>query len=88
MSVIIAAGPAIAGQAVLGQSVRQGSVSRDLITRRGGHADIEVDGGVDASNAGRLVAAGASILVAGAAVFHAADCAAAIKGLRRAAEGA
>ena len=69
-------------------TIDEGKLRRDLITRRGGHADIEVDGGVDASNAGRLVAAGASILVAGAAVFHAADCAAAIKGLRRAAEGA
>lgn len=85
---IMSVNPGFTGQAFLGQSVRKVSDARDLITRRGGHADIEVDGGVDASNAGRLVAAGASILVAGAAVFHAADCAAAIKGLRRAAEGA
>ena len=38
---------------------------------------IEVDGGVDASNAGALVAAGASILVAGASIFGTPDPAAA-----------
>ena len=49
---------------------------------------IQVDGGVSASNAGELVHAGARSLVAGAAVFGAADPAEAVRVLRRAAEAA
>jgi ribulose-phosphate 3-epimerase len=85
---IMSVNPGFTGQAFLPQSVRKVAEARDLIARRGGRAEIEVDGGVDPSNAGPLVAAGASVLVAGAAVFHAADCAAAIRGLRQAAERA
>ena len=39
---------------------------------------IEVDGGVDARSAPRLLEAGANVLVAGGSVFSAADPAAAI----------
>jgi ribulose-phosphate 3-epimerase len=38
-----------------------------------GEARIEVDGGVDAATAGPLAAAGASLFVAGSAIFGAAD---------------
>ena len=41
------------------------------IDRQGLEIPIEVDGGVSASNAAALVAAGAEILVAGSAVFKA-----------------
>jgi ribulose-phosphate 3-epimerase len=43
---------------------------------------IEVDGGIGPATAAAAVAAGAEILVAGTAVFHAADYAAAIAALR------
>jgi ribulose-phosphate 3-epimerase len=42
-----------------------------------GDATIEVDGGIDAGTAGGVAAAGASLFVAGSAVFGAADPAAA-----------
>jgi ribulose-phosphate 3-epimerase len=42
-----------------------------------GDAKIEVDGGIDAATAGPIAAAGASLFVAGSAVFGAADPAAA-----------
>ena len=42
-----------------------------------GEAKIEVDGGIDASTAGSIAAAGASLFVAGSAVFGAEDPAAA-----------
>jgi ribulose-phosphate 3-epimerase len=51
-------------------------------------AAIEVDGGVDASNAGPLVESGATMLVAGASIFGAPDAAEATRTLRRAAEAA
>jgi ribulose-phosphate 3-epimerase len=53
--------------------------SPDKISRLAGLADgatIEVDGGVDVSTAGTVAAAGASLFVAGSAVFGAADPAA------------
>ncbi|HEX5982731.1 MAG TPA: ribulose-phosphate 3-epimerase [Solirubrobacterales bacterium] len=50
-----------------------------------GKARIEVDGGVDASTAGPLAAAGAHLFVAGSAVFGAADPAAAYSEIAEAA---
>ena len=45
---------------------------------------IEIDGGVDANNAGALTAAGADVLVAGTTVFKAADPIAMIATLKQA----
>ena len=45
---------------------------------------IEVDGGVDSSNAGALAGSGASILVAGSSVFRAPDPAQAIELMKKA----
>lgn len=42
---------------------------RRMIDERGLAAKIEIDGGIDASNIGEIVAAGAEIIVAGSAVF-------------------
>lgn len=52
------------------------------------HVPIEVDGGVGAGNIAAVRAAGASLLVAGNAVFAAPDPAAAYRALAAAAEGA
>ena len=52
------------------------------IDRQGLSIPIEVDGGVSASNAGKLVECGAEILVAGSAVFKAEDPAAVINAMR------
>tara|TARA_B100001123_G_C15188415_1_gene978264 strand:- start:257 stop:922 length:666 start_codon:yes stop_codon:yes gene_type:complete len=43
---------------------------------------LEVDGGINPENAGEIVAAGASVLVAGSAVFNSKDYKKAIKSLR------
>jgi ribulose-phosphate 3-epimerase len=55
-----------------------------LIRERGLGVEIEVDGGVDAKTAPVVVAAGASILVAGSAVFGKEDRAAAMEAIRSA----
>jgi ribulose-phosphate 3-epimerase len=47
-----------------------------------------VDGGIDASNAARVVAAGAGVLIAGSAIFGSGDAARATRELRAAAQGA
>jgi ribulose-phosphate 3-epimerase len=55
-----------------------------LIRERGLRVEIEVDGGIDARTAPHVVAAGATILVAGSAVFGQTDRADAIERLRSA----
>jgi ribulose-phosphate 3-epimerase len=57
---------------------------RELLAGRG--IEVSVDGGVKISNAGDLAAAGAQVLVAGSAIFDAADPAQAIRALRGASE--
>lgn len=52
------------------------------LERQGLDIPIEVDGGVSASNAAQLVSCGAEILVAGSAVFKAADPAQVIEDMR------
>ena len=60
---------------------------RDMLARAGSRAFIEVDGGVDAGNIRAVVEAGASVVVAGNAVFGQPDAAAAVRALRAAANG-
>ncbi len=55
-----------------------------LIRERGLSVDIEVDGGIDVKTAPVVVTAGASILVAGSAVFGQADRPAAMESIRSA----
>ena len=55
-----------------------------LIRERGVPVEIEVDGGIDAQTAPDVVAAGATILVAGSAVFGKSDRAAAMESIRTA----
>jgi len=55
-----------------------------LIRERGLRVDIEVDGGIDARTAPHVVAAGATILVAGSAIFGCSDRAGAIESIRTA----
>lgn len=67
--------PGWGGQAFIPGSPDKVSRLRALV----GDARIEVDGGIDASTAGPIAAAGASLFVAGSAVFGSDDPAAAYK---------
>jgi ribulose-phosphate 3-epimerase len=60
---------------------------RAEIDRRGLSTDLEVEGGVTIDDAARCVDAGASVLVAGAAIFGAPDVVAAARRLKAIAEG-
>lgn len=82
---VMSVNPGFTGQSFIPHTVTKVRQARALFDANGSHAQIEVDGGVDATNAGALVEAGATILVAGAAIFHAADPVAATERLRRAA---
>jgi ribulose-phosphate 3-epimerase len=85
---VMSVNPGFGGQTFIPRSESKIRAVRALLDRAGNPAPIEVDGGVDADNVARLVAAGASIFVAGVAIFGTADPAAATRALRAAAEGA
>ena len=82
---VMSVNPGFGGQTFIPRSESKIEAVRALLDRAGNPAPIEVDGGVDAGNVGRLVAAGASIFVAGAAVFGTPDPAAAVREIRAAA---
>jgi ribulose-phosphate 3-epimerase len=84
---VMSVNPGFGGQSFIPRSVEKVAEARALLQRAGSQADIEVDGGVDATNAARLVQAGATILVAGASIFGTADPTAATRSLRTAALG-
>jgi ribulose-phosphate 3-epimerase len=77
--------PGFTGQSFLPHSIERVRQVAARLAQAGSRASIAVDGGIDASNARAVSLAGASILVAGAAVFHTADPGAAVKALRAAA---
>ena len=78
---IMSVNPGFGGQAFLPRSLDKVRRLRATLTERGLAARIEVDGGVDASNARELVAAGADVLVAGSAVFGGGDAEAGVRRL-------
>jgi ribulose-phosphate 3-epimerase len=82
---VMSVNPGFSGQTFIPRSESKIRRVRELLTRAGSAAGIGVDGGVDAGNAGRLVAAGATYLVAGTALFREPDLVQAIHALRRAA---
>jgi ribulose-phosphate 3-epimerase len=83
---VMSVNPGFTGQTFISRSIPKVRAVRTLLAEAGSDAAIEVDGGVDRTNAAALVAAGASILVAGAALFHAPDLARATRELRDVAE--
>src|SRR5690349_17600033 len=85
---VMSVNPGFGGQVFIQRSVSKVAATKALLGAARSHADIEVDGGVDLTNAAVLVQAGATMLVAGASIYGTADPGAATKALRRAATGA
>lgn len=84
-AVVMSVNPGRGGQPFLPQSVEKVRRLKAEALEAGSDALVEVDGGVDAGNAGALIRAGAEILVAGTAIYGERDAAAAIDRLRAAA---
>ena len=84
-AVVMSVNPGWGGQTFLAPSVEKVRLLAAESRAAGFRPKIEVDGGVESSNAGPLVAAGAEILVAGTAIYGADDPALAIGRLRDAA---
>jgi len=81
---VMSVNPGFSGQDFVPVAIEKLSALRAEVARRGLSVRLEVDGGVKRENAGRLVAAGADILVAGSAVFGSSDPVAAARDLLRA----
>jgi ribulose-phosphate 3-epimerase len=84
---VMSVNPGFGGQAFIRHSLEKLRRVREVLTRAGSAAPIEIDGGIDTSNAAEVVAAGASILVAGQAIFGTSDAEGATRALRAAAVG-
>jgi len=84
---VMSVNPGFGGQTFIARSESKVREVRALLDRVGNPAPVEIDGGVDLHNVARVVAAGAQIIVAGAAVFNTSDPAGAVRALKAAAQG-
>lgn len=84
MVLVMSVDPGYGGQSFIPSTLPKLRALRELCDRVGADPLVEVDGGVGAANAEKIVEAGANVLVAGSAVFGHADRAGAIEALHRA----
>lgn len=82
MVLIMSVNPGFGGQQFIPESINKIKRLRQLIESRNLKVDIEVDGGINKTTARTVVDAGATILVAGSAVYGAPDVTKAIQDLR------
>jgi ribulose-phosphate 3-epimerase len=81
---VMSVNPGFGGQKFIPESVNKVRRLRQIIDDRRLPVRIEIDGGIDRSNIEAVVEAGAEIIVAGSAIFGAADAENAVKELRNA----
>lgn len=82
MVLLMSVNPGFGGQKFIENTISKVGRLRRLISESGSKALIEVDGGVQAETAPRLVAAGVDVLVSGSHIFRSADPKATIHQLR------
>jgi len=82
---VMSVNPGFGGQSFIPASLDKIRRVRALLDSVGNVAPVEVDGGVDVRTIASVVKAGASILVAGQAIFGGGDAAGAVRALREAA---
>jgi ribulose-phosphate 3-epimerase len=70
---VMSVNPGFGGQRFIKPALDKVRRLRRMIDERGLKTRIEIDGGIDLDNVAEVVAAGAEILVAGSAIFGAAD---------------
>jgi ribulose-phosphate 3-epimerase len=79
---VMSVNPGFGGQEFIPQTLDKLRRVRQVLDRAGSSAPIEIDGGIDETNAADVVVAGASIIVAGNAIFGASDPETATRALR------
>jgi len=80
---VMSVNPGFGGQAFIERAIEKIAEARALVDARNPACEIEVDGGIGLENIERAAAAGATILVAGSSVFHAADPPGVLRDMRR-----
>ena len=83
LALVMTVNPGFGGQKLIPACIDKVSEVRGMLNRAGIKAIVEVDGGVNLETAPRLVAAGADMLVAGSALYGAADAKAFIETVKR-----
>ncbi len=83
MVLLMSVNPGFGGQKFIENTIAKVGRLRRLIQESGSHALIEVDGGVQAETAPRLVKAGVNVLVSGSYVFKSTDPIAEIHALKQ-----
>ena len=68
---VMSVNPGFGGQSFIPETLPRIANLRKLLDDRGLHAELEVDGGINADNAPAVVKAGANVLVAGNSIFRA-----------------
>lgn len=82
MVLLMSVNPGFGGQKFIENTIKKVGRLRQMIKECGSHALIEVDGGVQAETAPRLVKAGVNVLVSGSYVFKSTDPISTIHALR------
>lgn len=85
---IMSVNPGFGGQKFIPSALNKVAAARAMLDRIHSRALLEVDGGIKAENASQVVAAGATVLVAGSAIFSQRDYAGTIAALRAAGSAA
>jgi ribulose-phosphate 3-epimerase len=67
---VMSVNPGFGGQSFITSQLRKIAAIRTMIDKTGRNIRLEVDGGVDATTAPQVIAAGADVLVAGSASFR------------------
>ena len=83
--VVMSVEPGFGGQSFMPEVLPKVETAREWVEERGLTTDIQVDGGITPENADMAANAGATVLVAGSAVFRAEDPPKAVEMMRRAA---
>lgn len=83
---IMSVNPGFGGQKFIPSVLKKITQARTMLDQINSRALLEVDGGIKADNAREVVAAGATVLVAGSAIFSQRDYTATIAALRAAGE--
>ena len=83
LALVMTVNPGFGGQKLIPAAMNKVGEIHRMLSEAGVSAEIEVDGGVDLTTAPKIVRQGATVLVAGSAMFGSPDIAAFVDGLKK-----